>query len=362
MKPGGARRPFLVAAAAALLHACGAGPSQDREIMILGAAPLPQVPGSDDAPQSRRPPGELTLADIIETFVKISKDDLWPCLPQEQRDALAGVSIRLERNSTAAFLMYSAVPPPGSAGRREIVISEVTWRNFAHVETARQLIGEGLGIDDRWFTHYMLYARRASDFRRLVSPAVAAGLAEGNRIRNLSPERQSAILDEVVESAHRRATFLLGHEFYHHLYRRSDRARSETAADFQRRQAEDEQKADAFAMNLMLCRAVIERNLDPLATAPRLFLDWMLVMEGARHRLDAGTHPLDHARAREAARYAIRLISSLPSAAERGEILDLYREVVAITERIDREGAAQYFGGINEEARPITLESLRLPR
>lgn len=347
---------LAIAAAALCLQGCSTG-GAPRGTLINGAAPLPGMLADNPSPAPDG--GPLTLSKVIKTFVEIAKEDLWPCLGAEQQAALANVRLEFVTKNTAAFLMYSSIYDLGGGQLdRRIYISEATWRNFANIAMARRLQDENVGIDLEWVTRYMLYMRNTTDFDRVIPPSAAAGL---NVPGALSEAQRSKVLADVVTDAHRRATFLLAHEFYHHLYPLR-KAPGESETDYLRRQAPDEQKADNFAMDKMLCRVVITRHLGDLGAAPMLFLDWMLLMEGSRHKLAAGTHPLDHVRARNAARYAIEKISRLESKPEWLEMIKLFEDFVTTTNEIDKEGPVQYFKGIDEEARGITLASLKLRR
>lgn len=334
------------------------GCSRQRGELIYGAAPLPSLPAT--SPASDKTGKQIDAGDVIQSFTEIARDDLLPCLPYDQQGIAKTIKISVVRNNPSAFLMYSSIRRAGGSLQHTISIGEVTWKNFAFASQARALIGAGVGIDEEWVARYMLFIRKSPDFTTIPSPGVAAGIMDkAGKIAKLSDEQQKEINAKAVMDAQRRTTFLLGHELYHHFYPLPGIAR-ETAGEYAEKQRLDEAKADEFGFRLTLCRTVIRRNLEDLNAAPVLFADWILMMEGARRNLAPGTHPLDHARAKAAASFILQTILKMPDASKDQELLGNYRELMTLTEMIDKEGASTYFAGLDKEAQEVNLASLKV--
>jgi len=341
----------------AIALAC-TGCSTQRGELIYGAAPLPSLPAT--GPTSNKAGKQIDAGDVIRSFTEIARDDLLPCLSRDQQEIAKTIKISVVRNNPSAFLMYSSIYRSGDSLQHTIYIGEVTWKNFAFASQARALIGKGVGIDENWVARYMLFIRKSSDFATIPSPGIAAGITDkAGKIARLSDEQQKEAIAEAVMNAQRRTTFLLGHELYHHFYPLPGRVQ-ETAVQYAEKQRIDEAKADEFGFKLALCRTVIRRTLEDVSAAPLLFIDWILMMEGARRSLAAGSHPLDHTRARAAASFLLQTILKMPDASKDQELLGTYRQLIALADKIDKEGASTYFAVIDKESQEVNLASLNV--
>jgi hypothetical protein len=341
-----------------LIAVACAGCGSHRGELIYGAAPLPSLPPT--ATRSDKTGKQVDAGDLIRTFTEIARDDLLPCLPRDQQEIAKKIRVSVVRNNPTAFLMYSSIYKTGAGLQRTIYIGEVTWKNFAFASQARALIDKGVGIDERWVARYMLYIRKSSDFTNIPSPAAAAGiLGQDGKISKLTDEQQNEVRAAAVMAAQRRTTFLLGHELYHHFYPLPSRSR-EAEVEYAEQQRIDEAKADRFGLKLTLCRTLIRRHLEDVSAAPLLFLDWILMMEGARRSLAPGTHPLDHSRAKAAASFLLEMVLKMPNASQDQELLGTYRQIISLADEIDNEGPSAYFSQINKESEEVNLASLKV--
>ncbi|WP_417592692.1 hypothetical protein [Parasphingorhabdus sp.] len=328
---------------------CTTGPAGDSMETVFGMAPA-GPDGTASAPailgQQTR---SLTIRDIVRASFEIAKDDLQPCLNADRRARLA--SLQPIKIIDAKKLHVLSVYEPQS---RTITISELTWRNFAFAAMSEKLAEIDNRFDVEWRTRYRLFLRNKDAFDDVQSPVQMAGLPKGW----IGAEVSSELVRHLMEEAQYNATFVLAHEYHHHLEPVA-RQTGESVSAFRQRLREHELAADRFAMDMMLCRSVIERSLDPMVEVPQLFFDWILMLEGKQHALSAETHPLDHHRARNAANYLIQKLQLLSPSPDRLEMIGVTRELVKVADDIDREGPSVFFGGINEEAKTVTRDSLR---
>jgi len=86
----------------------------------------------------------------------------------------------------------------------------------------------------------------------------------------------------------------------------------------------------------------------------------VVMMEGARRSLAPGTHPLDHTRAGAAASFLLQTILKMPNASKDKELLGTYRQLIALADKIDKEGASTYFAVIDKESQEVNLASLKV--
>ena len=93
---------------------------------------------------------------------------------------------------------------------------------------------------------------------------------------------------------------------------------NETDPEYLIRSQQQESLADEFSLAALV---TLDQNHSPdpehtpgefvASGAPRLFMAWILSMEGSKHALGPGTHPLDHRRAMESVKYIASHIETL---------------------------------------------------
>jgi len=337
------------------LSACVNPPKEDGTL-IYGTRPISKHT-SIIQPSQNLNKDDVTLSDNIGALIIFARDDIRQCVKEEYQTILDSTRLAYDTENTSVFLAYSTIFEKNGKYYRSIYINEATWRTFAYMRMANALADMHPDIDLEWYARYMLYIRGANRLDRIVPPTNAAGLVHTDgKIANFSDEQTQKLMEGVVRSAQRYALFVLSHELHHHVapLRRGEQ---ETAEEFSVRQIEDELNADQFAANVMLCRY---GHFDALYAPRDLFFDWILTMQGAKHSLSAGTHPLDHERAIKMAIFIKEKLSILEQRPYIVEQIRGHEEYIESLTSKFRGGAEEIARDLNEEANEVTLESLKL--
>jgi len=297
---------------------------------------------------ANQPTDDIAVRDVVRASFEIAADDLQDCLNADQKRSISILNPITISSSINRHVLTEYLPEI-----KTIIVSELTWRNFIYSDLSFRMIDMDVGTDLKWHTRYRLYLRTRSPHDQVESPARMAGLQPGL----INKEAARELLGEIMQKAQYKVTFLLAHEYHHHLKPIS----KNDAKSSQLRQLH-ELEADAFAMQMLQCRSVKDQKLQVLLEAPLLFLDWVLLVQGHEKPLNLSTHPMDHRRMRNVSAFVISKLELLQPTSERLQLIGVYRELIAKADEIDRVGPDNFFATINAEARFVTRSSLLLTR
>jgi hypothetical protein len=343
-------KPFLALLALATGSCTGTWNKQSADL-LFGVSPVPA--GASQGSNGRgaeRPAGDIAVRDVVRASFKIAGEHLQPCLSAERKRKIASLKpITISNRSNVQVLSYY------DPATKTITVSELTWRNFVYSALSSRMIDMNVGTDLEWHARYRLYLRMKSPFDQVESPPKIAGLNKDWT----SADSARELFAYVLQEAQYNATFLLAHEYYHHLEPISQ-ALNESNGQFLQRRQQHELDADNFAMIMLMCRSAIDGKLDVLLKVPLLFLDWVLLLQGQKSSLISPTHPMDHRRMRNASAFVISKLEMLHLTGQRLSLIEGFRELIAKADRIDREGPENFFATIDAEARSVTRSSLLL--
>lgn len=300
-------------------------------------------------------------------LIEVRRDRLIASLPPIQRRQLQGIEINVRTDIEATFVCRSLIDFDDNGNRRRrLEMSVETIATIFKVAGASALTTIDSSLGDKWLRNYLLYLRKTPDGSVIVDPLRASGyLTQANTIRDgIRAETLVEYKRRTVDIAESMLMFLIAHELGHFASWPTPRRERESESDFSSRLRMSEAHADKFGVELLLAmeRATAGQgfNRPPFFAkgAPILFLWWVLAMEGTRHPVAPGTHPLDHSRALATSALIISKIDTLGlTTKEREQILRASEELRSEMAQVKEKGPG-FFAVLDEDAALVTAETL----
>jgi hypothetical protein len=307
------------------------------------------------------------LAESIRGPIETRVERILKVLPAGTRARIGQVHIDVLNAPNTLFIFESGFGLVAGTRRSIIQTSSETIAGLEKIAMAQQV---GMLIDDEgaWLNRYLLYVRTVPDGQPILDPLRASGVIRLDG--TITSSIDAAHIKEIAHNAKLTfdimLTFLVAHEIAHLTAPRADQGSNETKAAYNERVRRDEAKADREGLRMLAAIEAsqpqqAEKKTLPLYIlgAPFLFHQWIISMQGSRHSLTPTTHPLDHVRALSAVSFIESLLPTLPvSDNERAKMTKAIQESKLEIQGIDQQGA-QYFADLDEEAKTVTIESLR---